>query len=183
MTNCLAVSANAIKGRLAMLWRDGIDLHLISYSSYHIDMIVADPSCFSKWRVTAKWLSRPDCATVLKTTLGGVVLLVPDKLLLAKEALRNWGEGCKKDRDEHISCLHMQLDARQHQIVLDSILSDMALIIVQFVEIERKEIYWAYRGRGLEDGYGTWDTDEELIASRVVHYFKALFSTLGAGLI
>ncbi|KAA3457165.1 Pyruvate carboxyltransferase [Gossypium australe] len=99
--------------------------------------------------------SRPDCATVLKTTWCGAVLLVPDKLLLAKEALRNWDEGCKKDCDEHISCLHMQLDALQHQIVLDSILSDMALIKVQFAEIERKEIYWAYRGRvnWLKHGY------------------------------
>ena len=49
--NCFAISSNGKGGGLAMMWKEGIEMEIKSYSKHHIDVVVQNNEG-SSWRCT-----------------------------------------------------------------------------------------------------------------------------------
>ena len=59
LLNGVIVPSKGRSGGLAMLWERGLSVELKSYTSYHIDAVVTDPTSGFKWRITG-FYGNPD---------------------------------------------------------------------------------------------------------------------------
>ena len=59
LLNGVIVPSKGRSGGLAMLWERDLSVELKSYTRYHIDAVVTDPTSGFKWRITG-FYGNPD---------------------------------------------------------------------------------------------------------------------------